>query len=422
MKSFKSLDSVKPSGVVNVSGAKNSATRLLAASLITDEKVILKNFPTKLVDANHKKRFMLECGAQVKFDDNNDTAEILAAEYVNSELTDYEYPIRTTYLLAAGLLKRSGVAKIPYPGGCKIGSRGYDLHVLVWEKCGCKVDEKPDYLEITVDKMKPFEVDFPISTIGGTENALICGASIAGESIIRNAYISPEVEDLIAFLRSLGADITVSGNSFVKIHGKENLQGSVFEVMPDRIEALTWMIFAAISRGDIIINNVPFDSMEIPLLHLKEAGVDVFRNSSDAIVNKYSLREGKIQPFEVACGTHPGVISDMQPFYVLLALKANGISRIYDYRYPERIQYLDELIKYCPGAIEYEPGKIVVKGPVEFEEAESVSTDLRGSMALVLASLMAGGNSSVSEVQMALRGYNNLPEKLTSLGCSFRLD
>lgn len=422
MQNFKARSFNTPNGLVRVSGAKNSATRLLAASLITDEKVILKNFPTKLVDANHKMRFMQECGAHVKFDDNNDTAEILAAEYKNSELADYDYPIRTTYLLAAGLLKRNGIAKIPYPGGCKIGSRGYDLHILVWENCGCNVEERPDYLEITVDKMKPFEVDFPISTIGGTENALICGASIAGESIIRNAYISPEVEDLISFLRSLGADITVSGNSYVKINGREKLQGSVFEVMPDRIEALTWMIFAAISGGDITIKNVPFNSMEIPLLHLKEAGVDVFSNSTDAIVNKYSLREGQIQPFEVACGTHPGVISDMQPFYVLLALKANGISRIYDYRYPERIQYLDELIKYCPGAIEYEPGKIVVKGPVDFEAAESVSTDLRGSMALVIASLMAGGNSRVSEVKMALRGYNNLPEKLHSLGCSFQLD
>ena len=422
MQNFKAFSSIKPNGLVNVSGAKNSATRLLAASTITDQKVVLKNFPTKLVDANHKKRYMQNCGAEVSFDDENNTAQIVAADYLQSKLDDYDYPIRTTYLLAAGLLKRTGYARIPYPGGCKIGSRGYDLHVLVWEKCGCKVEEKPDYLEITVDKMKPFEVDFPISTIGGTENALICGAAIAGESIIRNAYISPEVEDLIAFLRSLGADITVSGNSFVKIHGKENLQGSVFEVMPDRIEALTWMIFAAISRGDIIIKNVPFDSMEIPLLHLKEAGVDVFSNSSDAIVNNYSLREGKIQPFEVACGTHPGVISDMQPFYVLLALKANGISRIYDYRYPERTQYLDQLKKYCPGAIEFSPGKITIKGPVNFLPAESVSTDLRGSMALVLASLMAGGNSSVSEVQMALRGYNNLPEKLTSLGCSFQLD
>lgn len=410
-----------PTGEIQVSGAKNSATRLLAASTITDEKVVLKNFPTKLVDANHKRRFINENGGDVQFDDKLKTAEIDAKNYIMKELGDYDYPIRTTYLMASGMLKREGIARIPYPGGCKIGSRGYDLHVLVWEKAGCSVVEKDDYIEIKCKKLKPFEIDFPISTIGGTENALITGSCIPGESVIRNAYVSPEVDDLIKFLRALGSEIEVSGNSFIRVKGLKNPRGTTFTVMPDRIEALTWMVMAAISGGDILIKNVPFDSMGIPLTHLKEAGVDIFRNSQSAIVNENSIKEKHIQPFEVACGTHPGVISDMQPFYTLLALKADGISRIYDYRYPERMQYLVELSKFCPGAIEWQEGAITVKGPVDFHAAETTSTDLRGSMALVMAALIAKGESKINKVEMAMRGYNDLEAKLMQIGYSINV-
>ena len=411
----------QPKGEIQISGAKNSATRLLAAATITDEKVLLKNFPTKLVDANYKKRFINENGGSVKFDDQNNTAEIIAKDYSANDLNDYDFPIRTTYLLATGMLKREGFARIPYPGGCKIGSRGYDLHIHVWEQAGCKVEEKQDFLEITCDKLKPFEINFPISTIGGTENALITASCIPGESIIRNAYVSPEVEDLIGFLRSLGSEIELSGNSFIRIKGLSNPRGATYTVMPDRIEALTWMVLAAISDGDLLIKDVPFDSMEIPLTHLKEAGVDIFRNSKNAIVNQHSIKEDHIQPFEVACGTHPGVISDMQPFYVLLALKADGVSRIYDYRYPERMQYLEELSKFCPGAIEWEKGAITVRGPVKFTGAESTSTDLRGSMALVMAALIANGESKINKVEMALRGYNDLEAKLMNIGYSMNV-
>ncbi len=411
----------QPKGEIRVSGAKNSATRLLAASTITDEKVLLKNFPTKLVDAHYKMTFINQNGGIVKFDHEKNTAEIVSVGYSMNPLDTYDFPIRTTYLLAAGMLKRNGIARIPYPGGCQIGSRGYDLHIYVWEQAGCKVQEKANFLEITCKKMKPFELNFPISTIGGTENALICGSCIPGESVIRNAYVSPEVEDLIRFLRALGSEIEVSGNSFIRIQGLGDPRGTTFTVMPDRIEALTWIVMAAISDGDILIKDVPFNSMEIPLTHLKEAGVDIFRNSSSVIVNQHSLKEKYIQPFEVACGTHPGVISDMQPFFVLLALRADGISRIYDYRYPERLQYLEELSKFSPGAIEWEKGSITVKGPVNLKAAETTSTDLRGSMALVMSALISEGESKVNLVEMAMRGYNDLEGKLEQLGYSINI-
>jgi len=414
-KSMKIAGRQVPKGTVKVSGAKNAATKLMAAALLTDERVSLYNFPTELVDALYKADFLKKIGTEVIFDAETTTATIHANQIKDEILNDYSYPIRTTYLMVAGQLNRNGIARIPYPGGCKIGDRKYDLHVMVWESMGCKVKEQDAYIEIK-GKLKPAEINFPISTIGGTENALICGAGIEGTTIVRNAYISPEVFCLIEFLRSLGADIKATGNSFISITGKSSLRGTTFSVIPDRIEALTWIIFGALSGGSIIIENVPFAFMETPFVHIKESGLDIYKNSNSVYINKHCMINGTIQPFEMACGTYPGVISDMQPFFTLLGLKAHGISRIYDYRYPERTAYLSELAKFCPGALAWEPGKIKIKGPCQLKAADVTSTDLRGSMSLVLASLLAEGTSTISDVGMALRGYDKMLEKLQQLG------
>jgi len=310
---------------IRVSGAKNSATRLMAASLICDEKCTFYNFPTKLVDANHKKRFIEKINGEIGFNDENETASISSTDIKDRLLDDYNYPIRTTYLLVPGLLKKTGVAKIPYPGGCKIGNRGYDLHVMVWQDMGASVVEKENHIEVKAKELIGAEINFPITTIGGTETALICGSIAKGSTTIKNAYISPEVFDLIKFLRSIGVDIEVVGNSFIRVQGKKYHRGTSHKVLPDRIEAITWMIFAALSGTSMLIEDVPFDEMQIPLTHLQEAGIDYFSNQNSVMITDESIPNG-IQPFELATGTHPGIISDMQPFYVLLGLKANGVS------------------------------------------------------------------------------------------------
>lgn len=412
-----------PSGKIKISGAKNSATRLLAASMISDEEVIFENFPTQLVDSKHKIRFIENVGGKVKVDDQNNILHANSAHLEDRILESYNYPIRTTYLLVAGLIKKTGTAKIPYPGGCKIGNRGYDLHILVWEKLGATVEEKEDYILVKAPSgFHASEISFPITTIGGTENALICASTIQGITTIKNAYISPEVEDLIKFLRSMGARIDVDGNSKIQVEGRDYLKNSHFTVMPDRIEAITWLTYGIVSGGDITIEDVPFESMKIPLEHIREAGVDFYTNRNSIRVSPDCLKNGCIQPFEVATGTHPGVISDMQPFYVLLGLLADGISRVYDYRYPERVTYLEELSKFFPDQLEWEPGKIVIRGAGNSvpKAAVATSTDLRGSMALILAALLTeGGESRIKKAEMALRGYNNLKEKLQDLSIDF---
>jgi UDP-N-acetylglucosamine 1-carboxyvinyltransferase len=413
-----------PNGQVTVSGAKNSATRLLAASLISDEKIIIENFPTELVDAKYKIDFIRQCGGNVEVDNINETLHIDSSGIQEKILMNYNYPIRTTYLLTAGLIKKNGIARIPYPGGCKIGNRGYDLHIEVWKTLGATVKEKKDYIEIEArNGFKSGNINFPITTIGGTENALICASTVNGKTTIKNAYISPEVNDLIKFLRTLGVKINVVGNSFIEIIGKEYLQGSIYRVMPDRIEALTWIIYGVLSKGNIIINDVPFETMQIPLIHLKEAGIEFFKNNNSVYITPDCLVNGVIQPFEIATGTHPGIISDMQSFYVLLGLYADGISRVYDYRYPERIKYCAELDKLFCNQLKWEKGNITTYGKKDAKPLGTTvqSTDLRGSMALVIGALLSEGSSEILNVEMALRGYNKLEEKLKLLGIKIKI-
>ena len=405
-----------PSGKVTISGAKNAATRLQAASLISDEKITLSNFPTELVDANHKLAFIQNVNGKASFDHDSELCVTEPGELSGEIISSYDYPIRTTYLLVPGLLKRAGIARIPYPGGCKIGQRGYDLHIMVWKKLGAEVEEKNEFIEITADRLIGNEINFPFSTIGGTESALICASIAEGKTEIRNAYISPEVDCLIQFLRTIGVHINVIGNSYIEVTGEPYLRGTTFKVIPDRIEALTWIIYGALSGGEILIDQVPFQDMEVPLIHLKEAGIDYYQNTNSLYITPDCVKNG-IQPFELATGTHPGTISDMQPFFVLLGLKANGISRIFDYRYPERTAYLEELKKFCNTGLKWESGKITTTGKCNFYGAEASSTDLRGSMAILLAGLLAeGGESKIYGAEMALRGYNRLQEKLRGLG------
>lgn len=417
---------VTPRGRVRVSGAKNSATRLLSAALLSNDKVEISNFPTRLVDVGHKIQFCQRLGANIKIDNDSELLSIDASQIASKLLTrsEFDVPIRTTYLLAAAQIIRSGIARIPYPGGCPIGGgsgggRGYDLHVMVWENLGGKVRELDDHIEVSAaDGFIGSSINFPISTVGGTENALLCASVARGRTQIFNAYITPEVEDLIALLRRMGANITVHGTSHIIVEGRNGtLAGAHMPVMADRIEALTWIVYAILAKGEITIDHVPLDSMQVPLIHIQQAGVDLFRNTQSIHVTPDCLTSGIVQPFELACGAHPGIISDMQAFYVMLALVASGTSRVFDYRYPERIAFVSELAKLVEGDhLIAERGKITIHGPARFVPGAADSTDLRGSMAAVMAALCADGRSKILNVHTALRGYNNLQGKLEQLG------
>lgn len=412
----------RPSGVVSASGAKNAALKQLAASLLTDERIELSGFPTELVDVREQVRFMRECGAHLELDPSRDWAVVDAPRFSASCVDRFDHAFRITYLLVAGQILREGRARIPYPGGCKLGDRKHDLHVQVWKQLGAAVTEREEYIEVVCPRFTGGEVDFPVTTVGGTENALLCGAIARGETLVRNAYITPEVRDLIAFLRAMGAEIEVKGRSFLRMAGRDRLHGARYRVMPDRIEALTWMIGAAVCGGRVTVRNVPWNDLEIPLIHLREAGVRIERRGDEAIISPENLDPDGIQPFDLACGAHPGIHSDMQPFFVLLAMAAQGNSLIVDYRYPDRIAYLPELARMAvePGRLQWERGRIRVRGPVALRGAEVTCPELRGGMALILAACQAPGTSVIRNASQPMRGYNRLVEKLTELGFDAR--
>jgi UDP-N-acetylglucosamine 1-carboxyvinyltransferase len=415
-------------GKVRVSGAKNAATRLMAATLLTNEKVVLSNFPTELIDVRYSGNFLEALGSKVSYDKKRNLFSARISSINSEVLDDYCFPIRTTYLFVAGQILRNGLARIPYPGGCKLGGRKHDLHIMVWEKLGCNVEEKERYIEIrAIDgKFCGSDISFPISTVGGTENALLCASVAVGRTNIYNAYITPEIYNLIEMLQLMGAEIKTIGNSTIEVVGKEILRGATIKVIPDRIEALTWIVLGALSGGRLLIENVPFKDMVIPLKHIEEAGISFFRNENAVYICKECISNNAIQPFEIACGTHPGVISDMQPFFVLLGIMGNGKSLVLDYRYPKRIDFLKELEKFCPpNSLDWSvdsTAKISIRGARKLNCAEANSTDLRGSMVILMAALLAEGKSKIKNADMALRGYNDLLGKLSNIGIDCKLE
>lgn len=405
-----------PTGHVPVSGAKNSSSRILSASLLSSGEITLRNFPGGLIDIRSKVSFLNRFGASIAVSPSESTAVIKSSNFSFLTSSDFHLPVRTTYLLAAAGLLRDGIALIPYPGGCKIGTRGYDLHVLIWKLMGCSVEETPDLIRVE-GRLKGAIIDLPFTSVGATENALICASIAKGETEIRNAYITPEINDLINFLVEIGASIKIEGNSLIRIHGVNSELGTTdFSIMPDRIEALTWILFSAVSRGSVTILNVPFSELEIPLIHIRECGIDIFRSPTSAIVCPDSIRPNGIQPFELACGTHPGVHTDMQSFFTFLALFAEGRSTIHDFRYPERIGFAYELMKMAPGRVQAKPGIIRIAQGSRPRGTHVSSCDLRSSMALIMTAICSDGISQISGVEMALRGYNDLPTKLSRLG------
>lgn len=406
----------EPRGSVAISGAKNSATKLMAAALLSDERTTIYNFPTDLEDVKCKAEYISDVGAFVELDDERDLAFVSGSGLEEGKISDVEPTFRTTYLLAAPSLYRYGLARIPYPGGCKIGDRKYDLHIMVWEAFGARVEEKEKYIEVRCTRMKAAKIKFPITTMGGTENALLCAACVPETSVIENAYVTPETVNLIELLEGMGAYIELSGTSNIHITGARKNRGSTIVTIADRIEAITWLIYGIVSGGNIVIENVPFEIMKVPLLHLKHAGIDYFSNTNKILINGICTISGGVQPFEIACGTHPGIISDMQPFFVLLGLFARGTSRIFDYRYPKRTEYLKEVGKFSPDSLMWKDGEITTIGPASLVPADAVATDLRGTAATIFASLLSAKGSTVSGIETALRGYSKFLHKCEKLG------
>lgn len=397
-------------GQVKVSGAKNSALRLLAASILTEEPVELHNFPNGLLDIQVHLGMLQVLGKD--YAPTKEKVIITEDESKVSTRLDWEdRSIRNTLLILGALTTRFGEGRVPLPGGCKLGERKYDLHIMLLEKLGAEVWEEGNYLCAKVNgRLHGTEITLPIRSTGATENTILCASLAHGKTTLWNPHIRPEIIDLIAMLRKMGAKIKVYGQKCIEIEGVEKLSGVRHEVIPDNMEALTWAIGSVITGGDVEILNFPFEHLEVPLVFLRESGMKSFRGENSLIV-----RGGEAYPVEISTGPYPGINSDMQPLFAVYGAMSRGESKIVDLRFPGRYSYAEELARM---GMKYrvDGDMLIIDGGSPLKGATVKALDLRAGIALLLASLSAEGETIIENAWQIERGYENLVDKLSTLG------
>lgn len=399
------------SGEVRLNGAKNSALRLLAASLLSSGRITLRNYPSQLLDAIVHVG-MLEVLGKHSVLDGDETIHIHEPGPLGSRLEWSGRSIRNTLLILGALVGRLGQGAVPLPGGCKLGERKYDLHVMLLERLGARVWEEGDYLLAEAsDGLIGADIHLPIRSTGATENAIIAATLARGVTRIWNPHIRPEILDLVRMLNAMGARITVYGQERIDVQGVEQLHGTDHHVIADNMEAVTWLVAASITGGDVEIHDFPYEDLEVVLTHLKAAGAQLYRGESSLIV-----RGRRCYPLEISTGPHPGINSDVQPILAAWALRAEGESRIVDLRFPGRYGYAAELAR-MGGRYEERGDMLCIFGnDGRLTGCPVTALDLRAGAALTLAGLMAEGETTISNAWQIGRGYMNFEQKLQSLG------
>ena len=396
-------------GNVKVSGAKNSALRLLAASILTEEQVELNNFPNGLLDVQVHLDMLKVLGKTYSVTKDN---VIIRETKSTSTILDWNgRSIRNTLLILGALTARFGEGKVPLPGGCKLGERRYDLHVMLLERLGAEVWEEGDFLcaKVKKNRLKGNDIFLSMRSTGATENAIICGSLAEGTTTVWNPHIRPEIMDLIDMLSKMGAKIRVFGQKCIVIEGAETLQTAKHSVIPDNMEALTWAIGSVITNGEVEIENFPYEHLEVPLVYLRESGMRMYRGENSLIV-----KGGEAYPIEISTGPYPGINSDMQPLFAVYGAMSQGESKIIDLRFPGRYGYAEELAKMGM-SYHVEGDLLVIDGGTPLQGTVVNALDLRAGIALLLAGLTAEGETVIENSWQIQRGYENLKEKLGAL-------
>lgn len=405
---------VEPSrleGIVTVSGAKNSVLRLMAASLLTPERIVLDNYPQGLLDAQVHVGMLEALGKRCTVAHGALTIEEAAPP--PSELVWDGRSIRNTLLILGALVARTGAGSVPLPGGCDLGGRGYDLHELVLSRLGARVWGKDGRLFAEApDGLTGAEIVLPLRSTGATENALLVASLAKGTTRLWNPHIRPEILDLCAFLRAMGATITVFGQESIEITGAPDLAGTGWRVMPDNMEAMTWLVGSVITGGDVEIRDFPFEDLEVPLIFLRESGARIFRDGNVAIV-----RSGRPYPVEISTGPYPGINSDMQPLFAALGACARGESRIVDLRFAGRYAYLPDFGRMGVESF-VRDGTAHIIGTQTLVGADVRAADLRAGAALALLGMKAVGQTRISDAWQIERGYDKFLEKARSLNAT----
>ncbi|WP_434577997.1 UDP-N-acetylglucosamine 1-carboxyvinyltransferase [Thermoanaerobacterium thermosaccharolyticum] len=402
-------------GTVKISGAKNSVLPIIAASLLSYGEVFIDDVP-ELKDVNVMIELIKFLGAHCTF--KNGKLKI------NVDIKDVEAPyelvkkMRASFLVMGPILAKLGHAKISLPGGCAIGIRPIDLHLKGFQTLGAQIDIGHGYVEARAKRLvgKKVYLDFP--SVGATENIMMAAVFADGITTIENAAEEPEVVDLANFLNKMGANIKGAGTDTIRIEGVKELKGTEHTVIPDRIEAGTYMVAAAMTGGDVLIENVIVDHIKPIIAKLTECGIDVFEEGTGVRVKgmrNYKAVDVKTLPY-------PGFPTDMQAQMMAMMAGAKGTSVIIETVFENRFMHVDEL-KRMGADIKIEGRTAVVTGIDHLSGAEVKATDLRAGAALILAGLIAEGKTIINDVHHIDRGYVNIEEKLKNLGAIiYRVD
>lgn len=401
-------------GKIEISGAKNSALPCLAATLLTAETVTLHNVPY-VRDLITQRRLLEDLGATVL------TPELRTHKVTASNIQSFEAPyelvktMRASVLALGPLLARFGQAKVSLPGGCAIGTRPIDLHLKAFEELGAVVSlESGDVVARAPDgRLKGAELTFEKVTVTGTENVMMAASLADGTTIIHNAAMEPEIEDLAELLNKMGARIRGAGTETIEIDGVETLGGAEHTIIPDRIETGTFIVAAAITGGELEIKNCVPEHIAPVIAKLREAGVEIEEINPSTLLVKRS--EGGLKAIDVTTEPHPNFPTDMQAQYMALMTQAEGTSVITETIFENRFMHVGEMQRM--GAdIHVSGNTATVKGPAKLTGARVLASDLRASASLVLAALAAEGETLIDRVYHIDRGYETIVRKLRSVG------
>ena len=405
----------KLTGEIKISGSKNSALALIPIALLSDGIVTIDNVP-EVSDITVLKEILEYLGAKVTFNDN--VMVIDSTKVVNKEIPEeLSHKMRASYYFMPVLLSRFGKVEMFFPGGCSIGARPIDQTLKALTTLGGNVDENDNHYTITTDGLVGGHVYLDMPSVGATVNTIIAAVKAKGETILENAAKEPEIVNVATFLNSMGAKITGAGTSEIRINGVERLKGCFTEVIPDRIEAGTYVIAGAMLGENLKISNIIPDHIEALLLKMKEMGIEFKMDDNSVLL---SAPTHKLKPVKIKTLGYPGFATDLQQPVTPLLTRCTGVSNLEETIYENRfnnVPYLNQM-----GAeIEIKGREIKIKGPTEFKGCTVEATDLRAGASLLIAALAAEGETTIKNVNYILRGYDNLVEKLSKVGADIKL-
>ena len=405
-------------GTVRISGAKNSALPCMAAAILTEDEVTLENIP-QVRDIETERRLLASMGAEVELGYGRaQHRTTICCRTLSDPVAKYEIvkTMRASSLVLGPLVARAGIARVAMPGGCAIGGRPIDLHIKGLEMMGATITQEHGYLEARADRLRGAHLVFDKITVTGTEDLLMAAVLAEGETLMENCAREPEVTDLASLLTAMGAKIEGAGTSTIRVQGVSSLHGARYRINPDRIEAGTFLVAGAITSGDLIVANCNADHLRAVIAKLEEAGARINILGPDTVRVR---SDGPLRAADVSTEEYPGFPTDMQAQYMALATQSEGVSMVKENIFENRFMHVQELVRMGAN-IKVDGKTATIRGASKLSAAAVMCSDLRASASLVLAALVADGESILDRVYHMDRGYERFEEKLRGVGAQIR--